>query len=102
MVMDWMYQFTCSDGSVYQVPVSVIALNRAENYADEFGDDVERSLAEDTIPLFKGDMYEIQDWARNNMDWDDVKVHATKVSDAVELNMQNEWNNGDINVVKNE
>ena len=64
------------DGSEWGVPVEVIARNRAEHYKSEFGDDVERSLAEDTMPLFEDD-YEIEEWASNNMNWQDVKGCAT-------------------------
>ena len=61
------------DGSTWAVPVDAIARNRATYYAKEFDGDVERSLAEDTGPLFATDDYEIEDWAVNNMDWKDVE-----------------------------
>jgi hypothetical protein len=41
------------DGSEWAYSVMDIARNRAEHYADEYGGDVERSLAEDTLPLFR-------------------------------------------------
>lgn len=50
------------DGGVLGVPVEMIAKHRAEHYASEFGGGVERSLAEDTIPLFESDEYEIHAW----------------------------------------
>jgi hypothetical protein len=64
------------DGTVWAVPVTVIAADRAKCYAKEFGGDVKRSLEEDTEPLFNSDEYEIKDWAANNMNWEDVKDHA--------------------------
>lgn len=67
--------FTFPSGQVYQVPTDVIARDRAENYKDEFGGDVERSLEEDTKPLFAED-YNVADWAENNMSWDDLAPHA--------------------------
>ena len=68
---------TFGDGvAVYDVPLDVIARDRAEHYASEFDGDIERSLAEDTIPLFDEDGFEAEDWAANNMDWRDVKEHA--------------------------
>lgn len=45
------------DGSIWAVPVSVIARDRAKHYASEFDGDIERSLAEDTLPLFKDSDY---------------------------------------------
>lgn len=90
--------FDTPDGSTWGVPVMTIARNRAANYAKEFGGDVERSLAEDTIPLFCESEYEITDWAANNMNWSDVKAVATKISGPKPLtdaDMQEAWVNGD-------
>jgi hypothetical protein len=50
------------DSSVWAVPVQLIATNRAEYYAKEFGGDIQRSLAEDTLPLFRTDDFEIEEW----------------------------------------
>ena len=93
-------EITMPDGSVWGVPVDVIARNRAENYAGEFGDDVGRSLAEDTGPLFDEDDYEIQDWAANNMNWDDVAAHATKLREPPAPDYQEGWVNGEKRVVE--
>jgi len=64
------------DGSVLAVPVMVIATNRAAHYKAEFGDNLLKSLAEDTLPLFAASEEEIIDWATNNMDWKDVAEYA--------------------------
>lgn len=73
------YVTTMPDGSKWAVPVSVIAGHRAKHYAHEFGGDIEQSLAEDTGPLFDEDEFEIEDWASNNMNWEDVKSSAVLV-----------------------
>jgi hypothetical protein len=88
------------DGSRWAVPVDVIARDRAAHYAHEFGDDVERSLAEDTWPAFADD-FEVQDWARNNMNWDDVKAVAWQWEKDVppEPDYQEAWMNGDNEVL---
>ena len=87
------------DGLKYAVPVELIARDRAEHYKDEFDNDVTRSLLEDTIPLFESNDYEVHDWAANNMNWDDVKIHSTalkkKVSDD---EFQEQWVNGEYEV----
>lgn len=85
---------TMPDGSEWGVPVEVIARHRAANYADEFGGDVERSLSEDTIPLFAESPYAVCDWASSNMDWCDVKEHACKLKDAPPVDFQEGWVNG--------
>lgn len=87
------------DNSLWHVPVEVIARNRAQHYAHEFGDDVEKSLAEDTIPLFTESSYDIEDWAANNMNWSDVLGQAFKVETEEEVDYQEGWINGDKEIV---
>ena len=82
------------DGSIWGVPVEMIAKNRAAHYASEFGGDVERSLAEDTLPLFEDD-YEIQDWAVNNMHWSSFDGHHVKLRDALPPDFLRVWMNGE-------
>lgn len=79
------------DGSKWGVPVAMIARNRAEFYASEFDGDIERSLAEDTIPLFEENDYQIHDWAANNMNWSDFDGHQIKISDAPPPDFQKAW-----------
>lgn len=84
------------DGRLWIVPVMVIAQNRAENYKKEFGNDLKRSLEEDTLPLFADDEYEIQDWAQNNMNWSDVEAYASEIETIrdEEPDYQEGWMNG--------
>jgi hypothetical protein len=82
------------DGSKWGVPVEMIARNRATHYASEFNNDVERSLAEDTLPLFESDEYEIADWAVNQMNWRDFDGHQVKVSEAPAPDFQEAWMSG--------
>lgn len=94
------YRVTMPDGSVWSVPVDVIAINRAKFYVEEgefvsIGD----SLREDTIPLFSGDDYEIQDWAKNNMCWSEVSAIAAMVSPATFVSMREGWINGQAEIV---
>lgn len=90
---DWNLIVQMPDGSEWAYPVMEIARNRAAHYADEFGGDVELSLAEDTLPLFRADAYEIEDWAANNMNEDEiagVPVRPARVS----TDRQEGWVNG--------
>jgi len=73
----------------------MVARSRAAHYADEFDGDVERSLSEDTIPLFEQSPYEIEDWAVNNMDWSDFDGHQVKISSAPPPNFQRAWLSGE-------
>jgi hypothetical protein len=94
-------EVTMPDSSIWIVPIDVIARNRAAHYAHEFDGDIERSLAEDTMPLFRSDSYEVQDWAANNMNWSDVCMHAWRKIEAppVDDQFQEGWVNGDKRVV---
>ena len=89
---------TMPDGSVWGVPVSVIAASRAAYYAPEFGGDLERSLKEDTLPLFAEDDYEVADWAANNMNWSDVSAVAKLISSG-SVDFEDGWANGEKEVV---
>ncbi len=88
------------DGSKYDIPVSVIAEHRANCYIEKYGGDLQRSLNEDTDPLFKSDDYEIEDWAANNMNWNEVESVAVKVPDCGGLDYQEGWVNGDKEIVE--
>ena len=92
---------TMEDGSEYDIPVRVIAEDRAEQCKDEFYGDLHRSLNEDTNPLFESDSYEIEDWAANNMNWSDVESVAVKVSNG-SVDFQEGWVNGDKKIVNKE
>lgn len=85
---------TMPDGSVWAVPVDVIALSRATYYASEFCGDVQTSLDQDTLPLFNSEPFEIEDWAANNMNWEDVVKHARLIKEG-ETDYQEGWVNGE-------
>lgn len=97
-----LYVFTMPDGSRWSVPLMLIATNRAQHYAHEFDGDVERSLAEDTLPLFASSPYDAHDWASNNMNWSDVKAEARIYAPATPLtddDFQEGWTAGEYSVV---
>lgn len=83
------------DGSLWDIPVDVIARSHAEHYAHEYGGDIERSLAEGTGPLFESDDYAIEDWAANSMDWADVESVAREAErPGPPVDFQEGWVNG--------
>jgi len=83
---------TMPDESVWAVPVDIIALSRATSYASEFAGDVQTSLVQDTLPLFNSNLFEIEDWAANNMNWSDVSAHARLIREG-ETDYQEGWVN---------
>jgi hypothetical protein len=74
------YYVKFSDGAVFAIPVAEIATSRADAYKGQYGDDFMRSMYEDTLPLFQEDSKEIEEWARNNMNWSDVCSVAVQVT----------------------
>lgn len=86
---------TLENGEVWGVPVAMIASNRAAHYAKEFDGNVERSLAEDTIPLFNSSDYDIHDWAVNNMNWSDFTGHQVKLKNGQGIDFQEAWMNAE-------
>ena len=91
---------TMPDGSKWDVPVDVIARDRATYYADEFGNDIEKSLSEDTLPLFNQDPFEIEDWAKNSMNWEDVAEFAKRVENPPGVDFNEGWVNGEKKVIE--
>ena len=80
------------DFSVWRVPVQVIADAYTDYYAERDGQDREKVKAQ-TERLFTTHEFEIEDWAANSMDWDEVKAHAVQVK-AGEVDYQEGWING--------
>jgi hypothetical protein len=78
------------DGSVWGFPVAVIANNRAERLAHEFGGDVERSLNEGTLPLFE-DTANIKDWAENHMVLSQTNGNHSVITEATISTNEEGW-----------
>lgn len=101
--IDWTKRYlrvTMPDGTRWDVPVMVIAKDRADEYAHEFDGDAAKSLNEDTLPLFLEDEDEIKDWAENNMNWSDVKSVAIRVPTKKKpVDYQEGWVDGDKEIV---
>lgn len=97
-ILEKKYIVEMPNGERWAVPVSVIAENRAKHYAHEFDGDVTKSIMEDTAPLFTDDDYEIEDWAKNNMNWVDVMGSATLLTTG-NTDYQEGWCNGEAEVL---
>ncbi len=82
------------DGSIWEVPVQIIADSRDEYYSSD---------QEDTIGSIRaGDLtnYEITDWAGNNMNWEDVSGFAIEVPRKTKAVDWNEgWSNGEKKII---
>lgn len=98
--MQGTYNATMPDNSIWSIPIELIAFNRAVRYKHEFDDDIQRSLKEDTYPLFESDPYEIKVWAKNCMNWDDISHHAKMVSPPkIDVDYQDGWLSGYVEII---
>jgi len=84
---------TMPNGDIYQIPAKVIAEDKARYYAKEHGASY-TSIIHETM----NDDYEIEDWASNNMNWDEVEKFAKLVS-RIPVDFQKGWVNGEKSVV---
>jgi len=90
-------KMTMNDGSIWKVPVLVVALHRASYFARrEYDGNIIDAMMDDTVPLFNVDHREIYDWAVNNMNWANVVKYASKIKESEkERDYQEEWVNGE-------
>lgn len=92
--MKKIYAITMSNGDVYGVPASVIADNYAKHYQSH-GEDYQENY-DAMMDWFDKEDYEFADWAKNNMDWDDVKQHAILLEHRQDpFDFQECWINGE-------
>jgi hypothetical protein len=92
-------ELTALDGSKWVIPLTVIARNHGEYYAPiEHDGDIEKATAE-ALEMFESDEDAATDWAANNMNWSDVREHATMVKGADDTDMQDSWIEGDMVVI---
>lgn len=95
---DKVYQVTMEDGSKWQIPLVVIAMDHAKYYAK--ADEVSYTESyENTCALFRDDDYEAKDWARGNMNWSDVVQNAIMVQGPEAVDHQEGWINGESAVI---
>lgn len=97
-ILNKKYITTMHDGSEWSIPVSLIALDRANYYSKEYNGNIEKSLNEDTVPFFEENYDEIEDWARNNINWSDVVKTAKCIKPPVD-NYEDGWMNGEYRIM---
>lgn len=95
-MMKRLYVITMPDGSKWGVPAEIIAKSRAEYYAEIDPDTTYEEEYNAMIEWFDTKDYEFADWAKNNMDWDDVKQYAVRMpSETAVIDWQEGWVNGE-------
>lgn len=79
---------TMPDGSRWDVPLVLVAIDKAGYYDDT-------SEADELA-----DPAGLIDWAENNMNWSDVASHASKVTESPKgIDYQEGWINGEKEIV---
>lgn len=92
--MKRLYIVTMPNGDQYGVPAEVIADNYAKHY-ESLGEDYQENY-DAMIHWFDTNDFEFADWAKNNMDWSDVKDKAVLVgSKKEEPDFEDGWVNGE-------
>lgn len=82
------------NGDVYGIPASVVAHNYAEEYASRGEDYTENYDA--MMSWFDTKDFEFADWAKNNMNWDEVEDQAILLrSEHKAPDFQDGWVNGE-------
>jgi hypothetical protein len=92
-----------TDGSQWDVPVSVIAKNREEGYRKLGSHDLSDPDNEDLLADWfekNADVSDIADWASNNMNWIDVAEVAVQVASATPPDFEEGWMHGEKAVVE--
>ena len=98
-------QVTFSDGKRFIIPTQFIAEERASWFVEcdlKNGaitkDEVDDSFKKE-VEYALDDVDELEDWAYNNMSWDDVKDIAIEI-DSVKVDYEDDWVNAGIEVVE--
>lgn len=86
------------DGLTYIIPVMVVAEHKAWRMKQYHDNDFSKAMTKEVLPEFENDNYAIKDWAKNNMNWDDVKKEALTIHKKVECDYQEHWVNGDFEI----
>lgn len=97
--MKRIYAVTMENGDVYGIPAEVIAENYAVCYAS-MGEDYQENY-DTMLEWFDTNDFEFADWAKNNMNWEDVAGQAVRLpSKKKEVDFQDGWMNGEFEYLR--
>lgn len=88
-------------GEVYGIPAEIIADNYAKYYAGK-GEDYQENF-NTMMEWFDTDDFEFADWAKNSINWDDVKEYAVLLEATPKgIDFQESWINGEYQYFRSE
>ena len=76
---------------MFKVPLIVVAENRADYYIEDKNSQDYKA----NVKFILDDDFEGIDWLLNNMDFDDIKDKAVKVSDEIKVTDEDFWTSSD-------
>lgn len=82
--MEKYLKIKCSDGKLFIIPALVVAEDRANYYSKIDGYDIESNEWQNEIKYAMDDEYELKDWIKGNMNWEDLKPYAKKIEEELE------------------
>ncbi len=99
--MKRIYKIITENGDVWGVPAEVIADNYARHY-ESCGESYQENF-DSMLNWFDTNDFEFADWAKDNMDWDDVKEKAFLIRKGEpKEDLQEAWVNGEYEYIKQE
>lgn len=94
---------TMVDLSKWDIPADFVANARAKYYADKEGNsETWNKIYNEEYEYTMGDNYELTDWLACNMNWDDVKDVAKKISEVklADKDLQEGITNGEKEIIE--
>ena len=91
-----------SDRTKWKIPARIIADSRADYFAtvdSATGDEDYHDIYKKEFEYTLEDNSELEDWAKNNMDWKDVFDWAELVSEEERACYEKEWCNCDCEII---
>lgn len=65
------------------LPMIVVALNHANHFKNKFGMNLDRSLNDNSLPMFANEPHKAKRWLQDNMIWEDIELHVRKINNVI-------------------
>ncbi len=96
------YAVTMENGDIYGIPAEVIAHHYARYYETEHEEPYQENY-DAMLHWFDTNDYEFADWAKGNLNWDDVEEQAFLLKKATpKIDFQDGWVNGEYQYITRE
>jgi hypothetical protein len=86
------------NGDIFYVPSTVIAENRANYYSSVDGYEIGSNEWQEEVNYALNTEYEIEDWLRNNMNWNDLEPYAKEEEEYEEIDYEEKFPDAEIEI----